>query len=107
MNKEKEHTGMVLEQEDIQYMSFGALYFPDTERKKERAWAYMFAVNAFNNIGAGADENLSDVRAIIRMMKTICLLETGYIIPDSNEKQCGSEWGGWKQNPFAKHKEKQ
>ena len=86
----------------IKYASFGEEYEPDEESKKRRAWNYLFAVSAFNEIGAGADRNLNAARTITNAMRELCLDETGYDISEYEPQTVGSHYKGWKKNPYKK-----
>jgi hypothetical protein len=89
---------------DIQYVAFGKLEFETEERCKRRAFAYSHVLCALNDVGSGADENLSKIREIISSIRAICLNETGYLIETYDTELNGSEWSGWKKNPYTKHK---
>lgn len=84
---------------EIVYNLFSIPYYPDETRRKERAFSYTLALTALNDVGAGADENLTSIRTIIAEIKRICIEETGYEI-DNNNKLVGSDYQGWKKNPY-------
>lgn len=89
---------------NIQYVAFGKLEFESEERCKRRAFAYSHVLCALNDVGSGSDENLKEIRYIIASIKNICLEETGYEIETYDTELNGSEYSGWKINPYMKHK---
>lgn len=91
---------------DIKYFLFGKEYIPTEEKKKARAWSYMQTIAMLNDVGAGADENLSGIRQIIYQIQQICLEETGYeILNTAPWEEVGSSYTGWKQNPYKVKKD--
>lgn len=90
--------------ESISYSFFGKEHIPDEQTKKRRAWAYLLALTAINDVGAGADDNLGTIRAVIGMLTRICEHETGYkIINNYATNEVGSNYSGWKKNPYSKN----
>ena len=88
----------------VEYNSFNELYTPDENTKLKRAFAYGHAITSLNDVGSGSDECLSRMKFIIREIQEICLEETGYHIDTYDTKMFGSEYSGWKINPYATHK---
>lgn len=86
--------------EEISYKSFGANYTPTEQEKKSRAFKYALALTAFEEVGAGADDNLQIAREVVYNLKRLCLSETGYVIENAENALVGSFYKGWKQNPY-------
>jgi hypothetical protein len=91
---------MKQEKKEVSYISFGEKYTPTEDRKKHRAFAYTLAATALNDVGAGSDDNILQIRSIMAAIKTLCYDETGYIIDDYNTKLVGCNHTGWKKNPY-------
>lgn len=88
--------------EKVEYTSYGQKYEPDLESRKARAFAYALACAAINDIGAGADENLYKIKEVIGELMRICEHETGFSIDQYDIKLVGSEYSGWKKNPYRR-----
>lgn len=84
----------------IEYIELGKKHKPTEKEKKARAFSYTLALASINDVGCGADENLQDIRSIIHALKHICFKETGYQIESSNWELVGSDYSGWKKNPY-------
>lgn len=84
----------------IEYTELGKKHKPTEREKKARAFAYSLSLASLNDVGIGADSNLSDIRLIIGKIQHICLNETGYNIESSNWELVGSDYSGWKKNPY-------
>jgi hypothetical protein len=56
-----------------------------TEEAKQRAIKYALAYVCFEEIGAGADENLQKVREIAFNLQNLCFKETGFLLSSYND----------------------
>jgi hypothetical protein len=90
--------------EKVKYFVFGKQHIPNEYERAKRAWDYMFAITAINDVGAGADDCFGDIKTVIGMLKEICLKETGILIDDYATNEVGCHYKGWKKNPFERGK---
>lgn len=57
--------------------SFGEPYKLTAKEKKVRVLRYALSLVTFQEVGAGADENLKDVKNVASTIQNLCFIETG------------------------------
>lgn len=55
-------------------------YKPNEQENKKRAIGYALCIVSFQEVGAGPDENLGEVREIVARIRTLCKSETGILL---------------------------